>query len=434
MNHPEQTARQGSGAPQGAVPPRFDLAFVRAQFPAFSEPSLEGWAFFENAGGSYACRQVIDRLDRYYRRTKVQPYFDYPASRQAGDSMDLAYAELAGHLGVGADELVLGPSTTQNAAILSRALHQTWSEGDEIVVSDQNHEANAGCWHRLAESGIVVRRWGIDPETGSLDPESLEPLLGERTRLVSLPHCSNVVGEINPVAEIARRARGVGATVVVDGVSYAPHGLPDVGALQAAGVDAYLFSLYKTYGPHLGAMTVRRELLDSLPNQSHFFHASQGRKKLLVAGPDHAQIAAATGVVVYLNAVHDHHFSDRPSSALERSRRVHDLFRDREQRLLAPLLEFLARRDDVRVIGSLDARRRAPTVALLPLRRGVEELFTGLVDRRMMLGAGDFYGVRPLRAMGIPTDPGVVRLSFVHYTSEDDVERLVEALAASLDA
>ena len=405
-----------------------DLAFVRAQFPAFSEPSLDGWAFFENAGGSYTCRQVIDRLLGFYTRLKVQPYYPYPASEAAGAAMDEAYERLAAYLGVGADEVHLGPSTSQNTYVLERALRSMWTEGDEIVVSDQDHEANAGAWRRMAETGIVVREWPVDRATGALDPTDLDELLTDRTRLVAFPHCSNVVAAINPVSEIVVRAHEVGAVVVSDGVAWAPHGLPDVGSL---GVDIYLFSLYKTWGPHLGLMTVKRELLESMANQGHFFNAGEPRKRLLPAGPDHAQIAASAGVADYLDTVHAHHFGGGVDAA-ERGRRLAGLFREHESRLLRPLMEWLRGRDDVRIVGPEDPVERAPTVSILPLRKTVSEVHRALTDRKVMAGFGHFYGVRPLTGMEIPTEPGVLRLSFLHYTSEAEVRQLIAALEAAL--
>ncbi len=408
--------------------PDLDLAFVRDQFPAFSEPSLDGWAHFENAGGSYTCRQVIDRLTTFYTRTKVQPYYPYPTSQAAGAAMDEAYRRFAAYLGVGEDEVHLGPSTSQNTYVLERALRSLWRDGDEIVVSNQDHEANAGAWRRLADTGIVIREWRIDPETGALDPDDLDGLLTDKTRMVAFPHCSNVVAAINPVAEITARAHAAGAIVVVDGVAWAPHGLPDVGTL---GADVYLFSLYKTWGPHLGLMTVRRELLDTVANQGHFFNADQPRKRLLPAGPDHAQIAASAGVCDYLDAVHDHHF-ERSADAVERGRRLGEMFREHEIRLATPLLDWLRQRDDVRIVGPDDPARRAPTIAVVPLNRDVHDVHRALTERKLMAGAGHFYGVRPLVGMDIATDPGVLRLSFLHYTTEAEIEQLIAGLEAAL--
>ncbi|MYA87888.1 MAG: aminotransferase class V-fold PLP-dependent enzyme, partial [Boseongicola sp. SB0662_bin_57] len=230
-----------------------DIDFVRAQFPAFSEPSLQGQAFFENAGGSWTCRFVTERLERFYRERKVQPYGPFEASRLAGEEMDEARTRLAGMLGVDADELSFGPSTTQNTYVLAQAFRAWLPEGAAIVVTDQDHEANSGPWRRLEASGIKIREWRVDPGTGHLDPCALAPLL-DGAALVCFPHCSNVVGEINDVAAIAGMAHDAGAVVCVDGVSYAPHGFPDVGTM---GADIYLFSAYKTYGPHQGIMVMR---------------------------------------------------------------------------------------------------------------------------------------------------------------------------------
>ena len=406
----------------------FDLTFVRAQFPAFSEPSLEGWAFFENAGGSYSCQQVIDRLVDFYTRLKVQPYYPFPTSMAAGEVMDRSYEQLAGYLNVGVEEVHFGPSTSQNTYVLERALRPMWSEGDEIVVSNQDHEANAGAWRRLAETGIVVKEWPVDPETGELDIDTLEGLLTERTKMVAFPHCSNVVATVNPVAEISEMAHSVGAISVCDGVAYAPHGLPDVDAL---GVDIYLFSLYKTWGPHLGLMTVKRALMSEVENQSHFFNAESPRKKLLPAGPDHGQIAAAGGIVDYFDAVYEHHFED-PVDPAERGRRVAGLFREYETGLTTKLLDWIRDRDDLRLIGSDVPDRRAPTVAVVPLERKLEDVHRSLTDQKLMTGLGNFYGVRPLVGMEIPPEPGVLRLSFLHYTSEAEIDQLTAGLANAL--
>ena len=407
---------------------QLDVDFVRDHFPAFSEPSLAGWAFFENAGGSYACRQVIDRLTTYYRETKVQPYGRYPASAAAGEAMDQAHQLLSGWLNVAIDELHVGPSSSQNTYVLANAFREMWNDGDEIVVSTQDHEANAGVWRRLADRGIVVKEWHVDPVTGTLDASDLDDLLTERTRLLAFPHASNIVAAVNPVAELAERAHDVGAHVVVDGVSYAPHGLPDIAEL---GADVYLFSAYKTWGPHQGVMTVRRELFDRLGNQSHFFNAEKVRHKLVPAGPDHAQVAALSGVVEYLDAVYEHHFGSGGTPA-ERGRAVRDLFRDHETELLARLLAYLSERDDLRIVGPVIAEKRAPTVSVVPRDHPLDEVLAALTKHKVMAGMGNFYGYRPLVGVNIPPESGVLRMSFVHYTTSDEVDQLIEGLDRAL--
>ncbi|WP_417724927.1 aminotransferase class V-fold PLP-dependent enzyme [Salipiger sp.] len=393
-----------------------DPDFVRAQFPAFSQPALDGWAFFENAGGSYPCRQVTDRLTRFYRERKVQPYAPFPASMAGGAEMDEARRRLAGLLGVETAEVSFGPSTSQNTYVLAQAFRRFMQPGEAIVVTNQDHEANSGVWRRLADEGIEIREWKMDPETGHLDPAALEPLLDEKVRLVCFPHCSNVVGEINPVTEITALAHAAGAFTCVDGVSHAPHGFPDVGDL---GCDIYLFSAYKTYGPHQGIMVIRRALAETLPNQGHYFNGDALYKRFTPAGPDHAQIAACAGMVDYVEDVARHH----GIAAGE----VAGAMRTRETTLLQPLLDWLGERNSVRLLGPRDAALRAPTVAL-DLARPAEPVAAALAEHRIMAGGGDFYAVRALQALGVDPERGVLRLSFVHYTSEDEVARLIEAL------
>ncbi len=401
-----------------------DTAWVRAQFPAFSEVSLQGQAFFENAGGSYTCRQVIDRLTRYYTQRKVQPYAPYGASELAGAEMDEARVRLAAMLGVATDELSFGPSTTQNTYVLAQAVREWLSPGDAIVVTNQDHEANTGPWRRLADAGITVREWQIDPETGELDLADLPTLL-DGAKLLCFPHCSNVVGAINDVAAICAVARTHDVRTCVDGVSYAPHGFADVGAM---GCDVYLFSAYKTYGPHQGIMAIREGFGRELPNQGHFFNADSLYKRFTPAGPDHAQIAASAGMADYMEALSAHHGGPTGAAA---AGHAHQLMRDAEVALLQPLLDYVAAKNSVRVIGPTDATRRAPTVALA-VQENAEDLAARLAPHGIMAGGGDFYAVRPLTAMGVDMDKGVLRLSFTHYTTKDEVDQLTTALDAVL--
>ncbi|APE43547.1 nitrogen fixation protein NifS [Sulfitobacter alexandrii] len=402
---------------------RLDTAWVRAQFPAFAEPSLQGQAFFENAGGSYTCQLVIDRLTRYYTQRKVQPYAPYEASQLAGAEMDEARQRLAALLGVDTDELSFGPSTSQNTYVLAQAFGQLMDAGEAIVVTNQDHEANSGPWRRLADRGIEVREWCVDPETGALNPDDLETLLDEKVRLVCFPHCSNVVGQVNPVVEITALAHAAGAFVCVDGVSYAPHGFVDVGAL---GPDIYLFSAYKTFGPHQGLMVIRRALGNLLPNQGHAFNGGTLYKRFTPAGPDHAQIAACAGMADYVDAAYRHHLGG-DAEPVKRAGAVHDLMRGHETALLQPLLDAVKSRNSVRLIGPDTAAHRAPTVALALNRPGAE-VAADLARHGIMAGGGDFYAGRALRAMGVDSEKGVLRLSFTHYTSQAEMDQLLNAL------
>ncbi|NPD13803.1 aminotransferase class V-fold PLP-dependent enzyme [Xinfangfangia sp. D13-10-4-6] len=402
-----------------------DLDFTRKQFPAFASPVLSSHAFFENAGGSYPCIQVVDRLTRFYHDRKVQPYGPYPGAQAGGAEMDEARQRLAAMMAVRPEQVSFGPSTSTNTYVLAQAVRQ-WLRGDTkaaIVVTNQDHEANSGVWRRLADEGIEVREWRLDPGTGSLRPEDLSALLADgRVRLVAFPHCSNVIAEINDVAAISALAHERGAKVVVDGVSYAPHGFPDFPAL---GCDAYLFSAYKTYGPHQGIMVLAEDFGMELPGQAHFFNQATLYKRHTPGGPDHAQVAACAGMADYIDALAAHHAIGGDAAA--RNRGVHDLMRAQEEAVIQPLLDYLAARNDLRLIGPRKAALRAPTVAV-ELADAAEPVSEELGRRGIACWGGDFYAVRPLEALGIPKAKGVLRLSAVHYTSADDVARLITAL------
>lgn len=406
---------------------KLDLDFVRGQFPAFAQDSLRELAFFENAGGSYTCAPVIDRLTRFYRERKMQPYGAADPSRLGGEEMDEARARMAAMLGVETDEVSFGPSATQNTYVLAQAFGQWLKPGDAIIVTNQDHEANTGPWRRLADRGIEVREWSVERDTGHLPIEGLKALLDERVKLVCVTHCSNVVAEINPVTEIAALAHAVGAYVCVDGVSYAPHGFPDVGAL---GADVYLFSAYKTYGPHQGVMVIRRGLGEALPNQGHYFNAGSLYKRFTPAGPDHAQVAASAGMADYVDALYAHH---RGGEATPKARAAfaHDLMRAHETALLQPLLDFLGGKNSVRVLGPKDAVLRAPTVAMA-LQTPAAPVAAQLAQRGVIAGGGSFYADRCLAAQGIDPAHGVLRVSFVHYTAPHEVEKLMRALDEAL--
>ncbi len=410
-----------------------DVDFVRSQFPAFALPELKEWAFFENAGGSYACRQTIEALTDYYTQTKVQPYAAYPASTEAGRAMDRSQQRWAEALGVGTDEVHFGPSTSANTYVLAQAFREVLRPGDEVIVTNQDHEANTGAIRRATrQAGATLKEWRIDQATGLLDPSGLEELLSDRTRVVAFPHASNVVGQENDVRRLADLAHGAGARVIVDGVSFAPHGIPDVAALDA---DVYLFSLYKVYSVHQGLMVVRNGLIDELPNQGHYFNAALPDKRLTPAGPDHAQIAAAGAVLDYVQLVDAHH-GGGGGPLRDVVARVGRLWQDQEDRLLEPVLEFLSRAHGVRLIGpdsiSQTGLHRCPTVAFVPVGRDPGAVARALVDRRIMTAPGHFYAYRVLEALDIDPESGVVRLSWLHYTSPDEIDQLLNALDDAL--
>ena len=320
----------------------FDVDAARAHFPAFDEPGLSGLPFFENAGGSFACRQTIESIERYYRATKVQPYAAYQASRVAGEAMDYSRSRWAEALGVDRSEVQFGPSTSMNTYVLANAFAEILGPGDEVIVTNQDHEANTGAVRRMVDRvGARLVEWRVDETTGLLDLERLGDVLTSATRLITLPHASNIIGQENDIAAVTAMARGVGARTIVDGVSFAPHSLPDVAGL---GADVYLFSLYKVYSVHQGLMVTRNGIVDELPNQGHFFNSSYPSKRLTPAGPDHAQEAAAGAVLDYVEALYEHHAqvgAARPGGLRPIVQDVSRRWRDHESTLLEPVLAGL---------------------------------------------------------------------------------------------
>lgn len=407
-----------------------DIAFVRAQFPSFADPATARWAHLENAGGSYCPHQVVDLLADLFARAKCQPNWGFGPSVLATEAMTRARTAMAELCNAEADEIHFGPSTSQNTYVLAKAMRPMWNDGDEIVVTDQDHEANSGAWRRLADTGITVKEWAVDPETGLLDEGALDGLITERTRLVAVCHASNIAATVNPIRSIADRIHAVGGHLVVDGVSYAPHGVVDVDALDC---DVYLYSAYKTYGPHVGLMYTRASVLAEMANQAHFFKEDQPEAYLTPAGPDHAAIGATAGIAEYYDAVAAHHGITAPGR-LDRARALFLLFAAHEEVLMAPLLELLASKDGVRLVGAPEPRHdvRAPTVSFHSAKTSSATIYQALIDAEVSCGHGNFYAHRLMTALGLDIDDGVARLSAVHYNTTEEIARACDVLDAVL--
>ena len=407
--------------------PVLDIDFVRSQFPVFATENGQKVAFFDNAGGSYIAGAVINRLTEFYRDYKVQPYGPNPIAHQAGEAMDLGRQTMAQLLNVSSDELTLGASSTQNLNTLALACTPLLGPGKEVIVTEQDHEANIGGWERTCRlTGAELRFWKIDPETGELPLENLLPLLSDRTAVLCMTHSSNIIGTLNPVNEIAEQIKPYGTRLAVDGVSFAPHEWPNLDELQA---DAYVFSTYKTYATHLGVMVVKGDFLEELAPQCHFFNTPYRYKRLDSAGPDHAAIAALAGVGDYFRAVHDHHFEERDLPLHQKARRISLLMNEHENRICTHLLDGL-RQLPVRIYGRSTMGGREANVAFRAAETSSKDLLERLARHHFAAKQGHFYAYRLLQAMKVP-DPndGVLRLSFSHYNTQAEVERCVEVLA-----
>ncbi len=407
---------------------KIDTDYIRSQYPVFSHPDTARWAMFENAGGSYVPHQVIDRLHKFFQYTKVQPYGPFESSIKAGEAMEAGYRTMAGLLGCHPDELTLGPSTTMNFYVLAQAMRPLLKPGDEIIVTNQDHEANIGCWRRLAEFGAVIKEWRIDPQTGELAIEDLESLVGERTRLVCFTLCSNIVGTMHDVAAISDIAHAAGALAIGDGVSFAPHRVLDV---TTSGLDLYLFSTYKTFGSHIGVMWGKPSVLDTLEPQGHYFNRDLPHYKFNPAGPLHAEIGALAGIQEYIDAIYHHHVNDKASGFHARAVKVFDHFAEHETVQANRVLAAIRAIPGARIMGQdrAETGSRAATIAFTIDGVPCSDVVKRLVERDIAVRNGHFYALRCLEALGIKdTNDGIVRISLVHYNSEEEVSRLVEGL------
>ena len=407
--------------------PKLDIDYVRGQFPAFKDPLSSKWSFFENAGGSYVPSDVIERLNHFMTSTKVQPYAEFDTSAIAGENMDKATNYFAEMINAENDEIIISGSTTMNMYVLSNAMKSLLKPGDEVIVTNQDHEANVGAWRRLADHGMVIKEWQINSETAELEINDLKSLLSAKTKIVAVTHCSNIVGSINDLKSITKLVHEYDAYIVGDGVSYAPHGFPDVKDL---GVDFYAFSLYKTYGPHLGLLYGKKEILNQLPNQNHEFLEGEVPYTLNPGGPNHEELSCLVGVYEYFINLFEHHFPGESLSVREKIHKVNKLIANHEKEIANPLLEYLNSRSDIKLIGKtkISNKDRAPTIAFTMDNKSSKDLSSELVKHGIATRNDNFYAWRCLLALGIDVDDGVVRTSMVHYNSHDDVEKLINAL------
>ncbi len=404
-----------------------DVDFARAQFPALQSP----WALFDNAGGSVTPRVVADRVHHYMQHHQIQLGASYGLSQSAEAAVRAGEAAAASLLGATVPETIVGPSTTANLNTLSLGIGALMQPGDEIVVTNLDHESNIGCWRRMAaRHDLVVREWKLRPQTASLELDDLRALLTQKTRMVAFTHCANVVGALLDVPTIVAAIRDNRADTIVgvDGVAYAPHRQVDV---KAWDVDLYSVSLYKVYGPHLGCVYGRESLILRATGQNHdFIPESQIPYKFQPGNVTHELAAGLPGITDYLDAVADRH--DVPAGA-QRSRHaaVFDLFAAQEAKLAARLLEGLNAHDGVTVIGPPvpDPAVRVPTIAFAVEGRDASALPPLFDERGVALRYGHFYAKRAIEALDLANRGGVVRVSLVHYNTLDEVDRFLSILA-----
>ena len=396
-----------------------DLRAIRACFPALASNTV----FLENAGGSQVPEVVADRIRDYLLHSYVQLGAAYALSRKATATVQAAHDVTRLLMnGDGVGEVVLGHSTSALCRMLADCYAQVLSAGDEIVLAECGHEANLGPWLRLEERGVRIRWWRVDPESGASTLEALDDVLSENTKLVAFPHTSNLLGEILDVAEITRRAHAVGAKVVVDGVAYAPHRAIDVAAW---GVDWYVYSTYKVYGPHLGALFGTHAALAELTGPNHFFVPKKEIPyKFELGGVPHESAAGLVALTDYLTFLAGQDAWNRATVEA-----AFDRMQDLEQPLQERIVGWLSDHANTRIIGPAHAGpSRLATISFVHATKSSQAISFAAERRDIGIRHGHMYAHRLCTALGIEPEDGVVRISCAHYNTPEEIERLIEVL------
>ncbi|MEA5601223.1 cysteine desulfurase-like protein [Nostoc sp. UHCC 0252] len=402
-----------------------NLDKVRQYFPALAGE----WTFFDNAGGSQTLKKVVDRISEFLLSSDVQLGASYAVSQLAGERLALATRGMATFVNANyPKEIVMGPSTTMMLKVLSICLGQTFTPGDEIIVTNCDHEANIGAWVALEKQGMKVKVWQIRPDTLELHLADLEPLMSQRTKLVALTHASNVLGTINPIKEIATFVHDRNAMICVDGVAYAPHRLVDV---QDLDVDFYALSCYKVYGPHHALLYGKEEHLLRLPGLNHYFIDQTDIPYKFQLGNVNFELSyGMLGLCDYLSELAQLHYGDRTAPDL-RSQMVQafDLMSIHEEKISDRLLSYLNSKPNVRVIGQSKADRefRVPTISFVVDGMNSSTIPAKIDQHYIGIRYGDFYAKRLIEYLGLASQGGIVRVSMVHYNTLEEVNSLIEA-------
>jgi cysteine desulfurase family protein (TIGR01976 family) len=402
-----------------------NLDKVRQYFPALGRE----WTFFDNAGGSQTLKKVVDRISEFLLSSDVQLGASYAVSQLAGERLALATRGMATFINANScKEVVMGPSTTMMLKVLSICLGQTFIPGDEIIVTNCDHEANIGAWVALEKQGIKVKVWQIRPDTLQLHLADLEPLMSNSTKLVTLTHASNVLGTINPIKEIATFVHDRNAMICVDGVAYAPHRLVDV---QDLDVDFYTLSCYKVYGPHHALLYGKEEHLLRLPGLNHYFIQQTDIPYKFQLGNVNFELSyGMLGLCDYLSELAQLHYGDQTASDLRNQMvQAFDLISVHEEKISDRLLNYLNSKSNVRVIGQSKADRqyRVPTISFVVDGINSSTIPAKIDQHYIGIRYGDFYAKRLIEYLGLASQGGIVRVSMVHYNTLEEVNSLIEA-------
>ncbi|RYE65899.1 MAG: cysteine desulfurase-like protein [Rhizobiaceae bacterium] len=400
-----------------------DLDYVRSQFPGLAR----GWTLFDNAGGSQILKGAVERINTFLIEKNVQIGGSYAVSQAAAAALYESRTAAMNLVNASRpEEIVFGASTTQLLQNLARAMQSQLSPGDEIIVTVSDHESNIGPWDRLQERGITLKFWPLNKDTLTLDLADLAPLMSDRTKLVCVTHVSNILGSINPIREIADFVHARGAKICVDAVAYAPHRAVDV---QALNVDYYVFSLYKTYGPHYALMYGKYDLLAELDTLYHYFYGKDKVPGKLEPGNPNYELAYSTcGIVDYLTALGEQ--AGETGTVRQKIEAAFAAITAQENLLVERLLAYLRTRNDCRIVGQTtnSDSTRVPTIAFRFDGRDAGEICKAMDGDKIAIRFGDFHSRRLAEYLELTDHSGMVRVSMVHYNTLDEIDRFTAAL------
>lgn len=399
---------------------------VRIKFPALQRDVV----FFDNPGGTQVPSQVIDRMVAYLRDSNANHGGAFETSQRSDEVIDQARLALADFLNAGDPaEIVFGPNMTSLTFNLSRSLAHDFQPDDEIIVTRLDHDANISPWLKIAEErGATVRWLDFDVEDCTLRMEQFKQLLTERTRLVAVGYASNAVGTINPVEEIIPLARENGALTYIDAVQYAPHGPIDVQTLDC---DFLVVSAYKFFGPHVGVLYGKRNLLDRLEAYRVRPAPPEPPGKFETGTKNHEGIAGTLGAIEYLAALGR---SLDPTAGTNRKsnlKRAMQAIQKYELGLSEHLITALNTVPGLRIWGLQDTTtlvRRVPTVSFTMQGHSPRSIATFLGQQGIYTWDGNYYALAVTERLGLEGKGGMLRVGLVHYNTTDEIERLSEAL------
>ncbi len=395
---------------------RFEVDRVRADFPQLAD----GYAYLDGAAGTQTPIPVIEAIADAYRHGLSNTDGHFPSSHRADAIVAECRRAVADLVGGVPEGVVLGPNMTTLTYRMAQTLARHWRPGDEIIVSQLDHDADVRPWVQAAErTGVVVRWATVDPSSGELGWEQYRELLGERTRLVAVTAASNLLGIRPEVRRIAELAHAVGALVYVDGVHNTPHFAVDMAAL---GADFYATSAYKWCGPHVGAVVASPSLLETLAPDKLLPSSDSVPERFEWGTPQLADLAGVTAAVDHLAAALPQAQGTRRQRLLRSMAAVEEY----EQSLFRRLLEGLGQMGHVTLYGR--SAHRAPTAYFGAEGRSPDEVAEHLAARHINVWSGDNYAFELVGALGLRAAGGAVRAGLVHYNDAGDVERLLAAV------